>query len=127
MSDAIRAIADRRRDWIAAVNRRDVDAYLDVLAPDVVWLPPGQSAIEGREAFGDWVRPFFEAYEYYFSIEDPVVSVSGDFAVERGRFATEMTPIDGGNAMTHEGDYLVFWRRIDSRWMIERYADGSYL
>jgi len=128
MSDARQAIEKHRRAWVAAVNARDIDAYLDVLAPDVVWLPPGQSAVEGHDSFRDWVKPFFESYEYRFSIHDPVVTVAGLFAVERGRFETKMTSTKSGDTMSHAGTYVVLWRHEpDDCWVIERYIDGAMI
>ncbi|NNF04084.1 MAG: SgcJ/EcaC family oxidoreductase [Rhodothermales bacterium] len=128
MNDVLRAIEKRRGDWIAAVNSRDVEAYLKVLAPDIVWLPPGQAVVEGRSAFAAWVRPFFRSYRYDFTIADAVVKVSGDFAVERGRFETELSSVDTGDVMTHRGSYLALWRHTDEAgWLIERYLDGAYL
>lgn len=53
-SDA-EAIERRRHDWISAVNARNVDAYLDLLTEDVVWIPPSQSALSGHAAFRAWV------------------------------------------------------------------------
>lgn len=128
MTDATHAIESRRRAWVRAVNERNVDAYLDVLAPDIVWLPPGQGAIEGHKAFTAWVGPFFESYEYDFALEGATVTMSGDFAVERGRFVTSLTSTETGKSMTHEGTYLAIWRMDGGgRWVIERYLDGSYL
>lgn len=128
MSDARQAIEKRRRDWIAAVNGRDIDAYLDVLAEDIVWLPPGQAAVHGHAAFADWVGPFFESYEYDFTLENSTVEISGGFAVEQGSFVTALTSLESGKRMTHEGTYLVIWRQDeDDRWVIERYLDGTYL
>jgi ketosteroid isomerase-like protein len=37
----VEAVGRRRQDWIAAVNLRDVDACLDLLTEDVIWIPPG--------------------------------------------------------------------------------------
>jgi ketosteroid isomerase-like protein len=52
MSSDLRAIERQRHHWIAAVNARDVDRYLDLLTDDIVWLPPGAAALSGKAAFG---------------------------------------------------------------------------
>lgn len=122
----LQAIAHRRQEWIAAVNARDVARYLELLTPDIVWLPPGQPALSGRRAFESWVRPFFEQFAYEFDITEPDVRIAGDWAVERGAFQTRMKALDDGRSGQHEGRYLVIWRRAsDNSWRIERYVDET--
>ena len=126
MSSDLQAIAHQRQQWIAAVNARDVDRYLELLTDDVVWLPPGQSALSGRRAFKAWVQPFFERYSYEFVITEPSVRLAGDWAVERGGFRTKMRSLDDGQTGRHAGTYLVLWRRESGdTWRIERYIDEA--
>jgi uncharacterized protein (TIGR02246 family) len=118
-------IARRRNLWTAAVNARDVQSYLELLAEDLVWIPPGQQAIHGRDAFASWVEPFFRQFEYDFALTAEQVRVAGDWAVERGTFHTMMTSPEGRSAH-HAGDYIVWWRRdVDDVWRIERYVDTT--
>lgn len=122
------AIAQRRRQWVEAVNGRDVDGYVGLLTADVVWLPPGQPALRGRTAFRDWVRPFFDQYAYNFSIDGVRLRVHGDWALERATFTSQLTPVEGGEPMSHTGTYVLLWRRDDDGvWRIERYADDTGL
>jgi ketosteroid isomerase-like protein len=44
----VKDLLDRRRAWSDAVNARDIDAYADIVAEDVVWIPPSGDAIVGR-------------------------------------------------------------------------------
>jgi len=126
MDDDANAIKRRRQQWVAAVNAGDVNRYLDLLAEDVVWLPPGQPAVSGRDAFAAWVDPFFQRYHYEFVLKAPKVTVAGDWAVERGAFETTMTSKADGQSDSHEGTYLVLWRRAAGDvWRIERYIDET--
>ena len=127
MPSDLQAIAHQRQQWTAAVNARDVDRYLELLTEDVVWLPPGQSALSGRRAFEAWVRPFFERFSYEFTITEPAVRLAGDWAVERGAFHTKMRSLDDGQTGHHAGTYLVLWRReAGGTWRIERYIDETH-
>ena len=115
-----------RLSWLRAVNRSDLDAYADLVCPDVVWLPPGEASVEGRASFRAWLEPFFERFEYRFALEVASCRVSGDWAVEKGSFRTEMTPLSGGDRMEHRGRYIVLWRKgDDSVWRIDRYVDDT--
>lgn len=128
MSGDLEAIEQQRKQWIAAVNARDVDRYLELLTEDIVWFPPRQPALSGRGAFRSWVQPFFERFYYEFDLTNPVVQLAGDWAVERGNFQTRMRSMDDGQSGQHDGKYLVLWRReSDGRWRIERYIDESAL
>ncbi len=118
------AIHARREDWVAIVNAGDVDRYLSLLTEDCVWIPPGLSAITGKSAIGEWLKPFFNQFTYTFSITDIHLRIAGDWAVERAVFESRMTPKGGGEPMSHGGIYVVLWRREpDGKWCIERYVD----
>jgi ketosteroid isomerase-like protein len=59
-------LADRLRDAYEAFNRGDVDAILDLLHPDIEWVPPPTSLepqpLRGREAVREYLAPnFFES------------------------------------------------------------------
>lgn len=119
-------LVESHRAWIRAVGATDVDAYADVVCEDVVWLPPGGDPVEGRAAFRRWLAPFFEAYDYDFTIDDAAISVTGGYAVEKARFRSAMTSRSGGETMEHEGRFIVLWRRDDDgRWRIDRYVDDT--
>ena len=122
------AIDGRRQEWVAVVNARDLAGYAALFTPDGVWLPPRQPAVRGREAIHTWLRPFFEEFEYDFSITDSQLRVAGDWAVEYGKFTSNLQPRSGGEPSSHSGTYVVLWRReLDKRWYIERYMDVTDL
>lgn len=59
-------VADRIRAAYGAFNRGDVDAVLDLLHPDVEWVPPPSSLephpLRGRDAVREYLSPnFFES------------------------------------------------------------------
>lgn len=119
-------LARSHRSWIEAVNRGDLSAYADLVCEDVVWVPPGQAALEGRAAFRDWLAPFFERYAYEFSVGEPEFRAAGNRVVAKGRFRSRMTPRSGGETMEHGGRFLALWRRDDDgAWRIERYVDDT--
>lgn len=120
--------AERRREWARVVEARDISGYADIVAQDVVWFPPGQPPVVGRDAFTAWLRPFFAAFEYEFTIEPLGSLVADRHACERLRFRSSMRPAGGGDAQVHGGTCIVFWRRDDDGvWRIDRYIDESAL
>lgn len=116
---------ERRSDWIRVVNQGNLDGYADLVAEDVVWLPPAGSPIEGREAFRLWLEPFFEQYGYEFNLEPTRVQMFDGWCAEVGRFHSILIGKGGGDAREHGGEYFVLWRLDpDAVWRIERYVDG---
>lgn len=120
------ALASSHAAWLEAVGRTDVDAYAALVSEDVVWLPPGGETVEGREAFREWLAPFFEAWDYDFSVVDPRFRVVGGWALETGRFVSRMSERAGSGEVEHVGHFVVLWRRDeDGVWRIERYVDDT--
>lgn len=118
-------IATRRDEWVSIVNSGDVDAYVGLLSEDVLWLPPGQPPLRGRDEFLVWIEPFFERFRYTFDIRRAVVRIAGDWAIDRGTFDTFLTPIERPSGR-HTGRYLVFWHREqDGTWYLERHIDET--
>lgn len=115
-----------RRQWVTVINAGDVESYARMLTRDAVWIPPGQPAVEGREAIRSWLEPFFRSYDCDFSLRGSRVQVAGDWAVERGSFASQLQHKEGGDPEQHRGTYLVLWRQNEAgEWRIERYIDDS--
>ena len=117
-----------REKWLRVVNAGDPDAYAELLSEEGLWLPPRQEPVLGRAAFREWLRPFFDRYEYDFSLQRTRIRVRGDSAVETGGFVSRMTPKQGGETMEHRGTYTLVWRcEEDGEWRIERYVDDTEL
>ncbi len=126
MIDIKKEIEIRREEWSDAVNTKDLVKYLELLAEDVAWFPPGQPVIRGRSGFKRWVKPFFDTYDYQFELIEPRVSLSEEWAVEKGNFRSTMT--ENGRRTVHTGQYLIIWRKFsDNAWRIERYVDLTAL
>jgi len=123
----LKKIREQRESWLNAVNQNDILAMQDILTEDAVWIPPGLPALNGRKAIVDWMGPFFETFNYEFSINNMRIKGAGNWAFEQAQFTSKLTPKDDdGAASTHEGKYIMIWRwEKDNTWRIERYLDDS--
>ena len=118
-------VDERRSEWIRVVNRGSVDGYADLVARDVVWLPPAGAPIEGREAFRRWLEPFFEQYDYEFDLDPVQVRMFEGWCAEVGRFRSVLVRKGSDDRQAHGDGYFVLWRLDpDTVWRIERYVDG---
>lgn len=121
---AVAELDERRREWIAIVNNGSLDDYADLVAEDVVWLPPAGAALTSRKAFRQWLEPFFTRYDYEFSAQPSEVRVFDGWCAEVGRFRAVLST-GRGDPQEHTGSYFVLWRfDADRTWRIERYVDG---
>lgn len=128
MQNVPKSLIQRHREWVDVVNQRDIEAYANLLSEKAVWIPPGQPPIIGRQAFKQWLKPFFNDYRYDFTITGEQFNISGDWALERAEFTSRMTPVNGENTMEHSGSFTVIWHREhDNRWYIDRYVDDTGL
>ncbi len=122
----LKAIKQQRQNWLDAVNHNDIDSVSNILCEDAVWIPPGMPALQGKTAILDWIQPFFENFNYEFSISNEYVKGAGDWAVEHADFTSRLAPKDGGEASEHQGKYIIIWKwEKDNVWRIERYVDNS--
>jgi uncharacterized protein (TIGR02246 family) len=127
VSDRV-AIEERRRRWVEVTCAADAEESAALLTEDVVWFPPNSEALSGRAAVREWMEPFFEMFEYQFSVLDVRLRLAGSWALEQAVFTSQLTSRHDGRSSTHGGFYLLNWRReSDGLWYIDRYIDVSEL
>lgn len=125
MQDDLNTLQQRHKEWIDIVKRGDAEAYAGLLTEDAVWFPPTGKPLAGRKAFREWLSPFFNRYEYDFSITNEWFRIAGDRAIEKGKFTSVMNSKKGSEQMKHSGTFTVLWRREGDEWYIERYIDDT--
>ena len=122
MSDR-EAIERRKQTWIDLTTAGDMAGCVAILTEDVVWFPPGVTALSGREPVREWMAPFFDIYGFELSLLEPELRLAGDWALDRGTFTSTLTSRHDGRQTIYSGKYLIIWRReSDGEWYIERYV-----
>jgi uncharacterized protein (TIGR02246 family) len=124
--EGLREIALRRSRWIEAINSGNPDDFVSVLMDEAVWLPWGQTAIQGKDNIRNWIQEPFSEYEYDYEVHEIRVRFAGEWAIERARFRTKAVGRDGVEAPTHDGVYTILWRQMEPEgWLIDRYIDHT--
>ena len=118
---AIRQLVER---WISATREGDVDAVLELMAPDVVFLMPGQPPMQGRGAFAQNLRTVLSEHAIESHSEIDEIAVSGDMAYCRTRLSVTVTSQHGKLPLRRSGHTLSILRKgSDGKWQLTRDAN----
>jgi uncharacterized protein (TIGR02246 family) len=107
------AVEQTRDQHIAAVNAGDAETATNVFAPQAIFLPPGQPALEGTAAIRAWFTHVFATFRVQgFSLQPGPVEEHGDLALEHGSWKATFTPRDGSSGLSAGGTYLTVYARL---------------
>jgi len=120
-TDAIRALVGA---WISATRAGNIDAVLALMAPDALFLVPGQPPMQGRDAFASGMRGMLAHSVVESSSEIDEIEVSGDMAYCRTRLSVTITSKHGQVPLQRTGHTLSILRRgADGKWVLTRDAN----
>jgi uncharacterized protein (TIGR02246 family) len=112
------AVRQRQADWVAAENRRDLEATVSFLAADAIIQGEGAPVLRGRDGARElWSGIFavpFTAIEH-FQPRTVVVASSGDMAYDIGNFRVVL-PSDTGTT-EQRGKSTIVWQKTDGEWL----------
>ena len=113
--DDVAAINEFMASYLEAVRGGDWDAWLQLWADDVVYMPPNSPAIEG-------LATLREATHEYPLVEDASITVDeidgrADLAFVRGKFLLTIPTHVGAEPITDVGKFLIILRKApDGIW-----------
>jgi uncharacterized protein (TIGR02246 family) len=111
-------ILDLTQQWFADERRRDLEASLSYLAPDVVLQPEGAPQMQGMEAARALWEGFF-ALPWVDLVVEPrsvTVSQSGDMAYDVGEWSMVME--DEAGRVEQQAKSLIVWENRDGEWKV---------
>jgi uncharacterized protein (TIGR02246 family) len=118
---AIRAVIER---WHRLTAAGDVDAVLDLMTADAVFLGAGQPPMSGRDTFATGLKHLLETHRIESSADVREVEVRGDLGYARAELVVRVLPKAGGAAVTRRGSALSIFRRgADGAWRLTRDAN----
>ena len=105
----------------------DPDSAVSYFTPDGVLIPPTGSPVVGREALLAHLRAGNTGGDWDQSAERDTIFVSGDLAVERGRYRVALLgdDPDGEPVFVGTGPYVIHWAREEGRWRIATYIGAA--
>ena len=115
------AVDRLRQDFNAAYNAADAAAIANLVTEDVVWMPPGNPAVEGRQAVKDRYAAQFKELAPRFELHPGEIQASCTWAFLRGSYTRTDTPRQGGEPIGYKCKYLmIMQRQPDGGWKIAR-------
>ena len=121
-TENVRELIDRNNAsavrWYAT---GDVDSLVSIFAVDAWQMPPNSPPLVGREAIRGFWREAVKWGKWEFTLQAQDISVSGQMAVERGKYSLKFTAGPGAPpgmaSFQDRGNYLVHWRHeSDGQW-----------
>lgn len=110
--------------WHDATAEGNVDAILELMSEDVVFLVSGQEPMRGRQAFADASRSLLATHRIESSGVVQEVVVGDDIGYSWTRLKVSTTPRAGGEATLRAGNTLsIFRREANGRWVLTRDAN----
>ena len=110
--------------WLRETKAGNVDAVLALMAPDVVFLVPGQPPMQGRDSFAQALRGVLTAHEIESISDIDEIEVSGDMAYCRTRLSVTVTSRHGKTPVQRTGHTLSILRKdSDGKWRLTRDAN----
>jgi len=116
-------IRDLEQQWAQAAAERNLDAIVDLFAPDGRIMPPNAEAAMGhdsvREAWGAILQ--LPELDFSFAPTSVTVAESGDLAYVIGTYQLMFGSED--ERVQDSGKYLDIWEKVDGEWkvMVEMY------
>ena len=111
-------IQDLFRRWADLEVTGDLKAWLEFVADDAVFQPPGEPAVEGKAAIREYAAAFFKLpiVQMEPGSLQIHVSASGDLACNYGPL--KMVLEDENGRVEHDLKCLAIWKKDNGRWKI---------
>jgi len=118
---AIRNLVSR---WHRATAAADVEAVLQLMAEDVVFLVAGHPPMKGRSTFEKGLRGLLASHSVESMGEVQEVEVSGNLAYCWCALRVRITPKVGGDSVVRSGSAVSILRKQgNGRWLVIRDAN----
>jgi ketosteroid isomerase-like protein len=96
----------------SVASAEDLEGFLQLVAEDAVFLPPGDAPLEGKAAIRAWYEGFFRTFDVQLEHIPGSVELEGRVIIHRGFARGTLRPRAGGAPVSFENKYL-FVMRVD--------------
>lgn len=119
-AETLRAIIQKNDDAFAkAFNAGDGAAIGNLYTADATILPPGADMQHGRSAIATFWQGAIKSGLKNASLTAMFVEAYGPVAREIGHFSFDAPGQTPGPDGKVEGKYVVMWRKVEGRWLLD--------
>ena len=112
--------------YTAAINSNNLDALMNMMTEDVVFLAAHAPPMVGKAEVRPWVKGYFDAFQTHWQKTTQEFVVTGEWAFERYHYKSTDTPREGGEPFVDTGWGLVIYHHdADGTWRVARDAFGT--
>ncbi|MFC1712923.1 YybH family protein [Candidatus Poribacteria bacterium] len=104
--------------WDDAFNAGDLARIMNLYANEIISMPPNLPAREGKAALQADFEYLLGEFDSHHETSTVGVMMSGDLAIERGRYTMTLTPKAGGETITEVGKHVMVRQKIGDEWKI---------
>jgi len=117
------AVESRYQDWLAAANKKDAIAMLDLYDDNAVLLPKSEELVVGRAAIGEYYKKLFanpQFVPFTLNIDWNSFHLVNDIAIATSTFEGDVTR--NAKQIHFRGKNMIVWKKeADGSWKIFRY------
>ena len=118
------AVEDRYKEWLAAANKKDAAAMIDLYDENAVLMPKSEEPVLGKAAIGEYYKKLFANPDFVpFTLNSNWNSfhVAGDVAIATSVFEGDVTR--NAKQIHFRGKNLLVWKKQgDGSWKVFRYV-----
>jgi ketosteroid isomerase-like protein len=116
-------LAKIREQWVNRFSAKQLDAVMELYAPDAVFLTGGGDRITGAPAIRQLIKGAMDRVTVDLRLQSMKIEESGKLGYDSGDFTETMTLIATGKKYPTRGCYLmIFKRQPDGKWRILEHA-----
>jgi uncharacterized protein (TIGR02246 family) len=116
-------VENRYQEWLAAANKKDAAAMIDLYDENAVLMPKSEEPVLGKAAIGDYYKKLFadpHFVPFTLTLSWNSFHVEGDIAIATSVFEGDATR--DGKQIHFRGKNLLVWKKQnDGSWKIFRY------
>jgi len=117
------AVESRYQDWLAAANKKDAVAMLDLYDDNAVLLPKSEELVVGSAAIGEYYKKLFanpQFVPFTLNIDWNSFHLVNDIAIATSTFEGDVTR--NAKQIHFRGKNMIVWKKeADGSWKIFRY------
>lgn len=112
-----------REEWASHLRQKQIEASVEMFAPDADFLPPDGTRIHGTAELRKLYQSVTAAFDSDLIFDSSRVEISGDLAYDTGSYREQLTERTTNKPHMLTGTYLTIYRRDSANhWRIVEQA-----